>query len=122
MKANWKLLLENSADIYHGMFTHMRFFGAVSYTHLAGPEMEGKMGAQTMARRERFLAKRTCRPRLQTRSRTPLGREWRGIQGLIGFGNQQGARRLPGGSIRRGRAPHNQETRLETQVAAVGQQ
>ena len=26
MKANWKLLLENSADIYHGMFTHMRFF------------------------------------------------------------------------------------------------
>lgn len=26
MKANWKLLLENSADGYHGPFTHMRFF------------------------------------------------------------------------------------------------
>ncbi|MHC0054669.1 aromatic ring-hydroxylating oxygenase subunit alpha [Actibacterium sp. D379-3] len=26
IKANWKLLLENSADIYHGHFTHMRFF------------------------------------------------------------------------------------------------
>jgi p-cumate 2,3-dioxygenase alpha subunit len=26
MKANWKLLMENSADGYHGPFTHMRFF------------------------------------------------------------------------------------------------
>jgi phenylpropionate dioxygenase-like ring-hydroxylating dioxygenase large terminal subunit len=26
MDANWKLLLENSADLYHGPFTHRRFF------------------------------------------------------------------------------------------------
>jgi p-cumate 2,3-dioxygenase subunit alpha len=26
MKANWKLLIENSADLYHGPFTHQRFF------------------------------------------------------------------------------------------------
>ena len=26
MRANWKLLLENSADLYHGPFTHQRFF------------------------------------------------------------------------------------------------
>jgi p-cumate 2,3-dioxygenase subunit alpha len=26
MKANWKMLVENSADAYHGPFTHQRFF------------------------------------------------------------------------------------------------
>ncbi len=26
MKANWKLLIENSADLYHAPFTHQRFF------------------------------------------------------------------------------------------------
>jgi phenylpropionate dioxygenase-like ring-hydroxylating dioxygenase large terminal subunit len=26
MKANWKLLVENSADVYHAPFTHQRFF------------------------------------------------------------------------------------------------
>jgi p-cumate 2,3-dioxygenase subunit alpha len=27
MKANWKLLVENSIDVYHGMVTHARYFG-----------------------------------------------------------------------------------------------
>lgn len=46
MKANWKLLIENSADAYHGPFTHQRFF----QDYITAMGGDSKIWTQTLMR------------------------------------------------------------------------
>jgi len=51
VKANWKLLLENSADTYHAPFTHQRFFTQFIKDIGADLQAWAKMGQSTSTNR-----------------------------------------------------------------------